>query len=168
MDWRWPSGWRLLPWIVRVLRVFLRPNIATPSITSYTHIPTPSSKEFQAHTLHTPHSNASLSFSIWISYGVVKGGQGIDWGETGLQSQFLAIVASRDLLLHATVRNPCHLQLMIGDQMAMLLISQQIQDLLSALCISTSRNHDNKSQCREVVADMNLILTICSLLVLIA
>jgi hypothetical protein len=70
------------------------------------------------------------------------------------QSQFLAIAAARDLLLRATVQNPCHLQLMIGDQMAMQPISQQICDLLSALGISTSRNYDNKSQCREVVADL--------------
>ncbi len=70
------------------------------------------------------------------------------------QSQFLAIAAAEELLLRATVRNPCHLQLMIGDQMAMQPISQQICDLLSALRISTSRNYDNKSQCREVVADL--------------
>ena len=43
---------------------------------------------------------------------------------------------------------------MIGDQMTLHPISQQIQDLLSTRHISTSRNYDNKSQCREVVADL--------------
>jgi hypothetical protein len=53
---------------------FLHPNIATPSITPYAHIPTLSPKEFQA--LCTLHSNTSLGFSIWISYGVVESEQG--------------------------------------------------------------------------------------------
>jgi hypothetical protein len=47
---------------------------------------------------------------------------------------------------------------MIGDQMAMQPNSQQIRDLLSALRISTSRNHDNKSQCREVVSDLKRVV----------
>jgi hypothetical protein len=94
---------------------FLHPNIATPSITPYAHIPTLSPKEFQAHALYTP--TPLLASLFGLATGLSRVNKADIEEKQDYQSQFLAIAAAQDLLLYcATVRNPCHLQLMIGNQ----------------------------------------------------
>ena len=144
---------------------YLHQSVLEFSRTAYKDTKTQTPEQFVHHKVDSPTPLLSLLYGMATGEAKPYDGEKIKTPITGdpnqtrsekslansYQSKFLATAAAHDILLRSKINKPCHLQLMLGQQLQMLSLPKRILSLLSIFRLSTCAGYNSAHLCRCVL-----------------